>query len=72
MLRTTECYHTCIMYRVWLQAECKAGALSMLSIHSPDYLLTVLVSIFISKTVIIFLRALVYIARVASLLMHMH
>jgi len=35
---------------VWLQAECSAGALSMLSVQSPDYVLTVLVSIFISKT----------------------
>jgi len=25
------------IYRVWLQAECTAGALSTLSIHSPDY-----------------------------------
>ena len=38
------------MYRVWLQAECGAGALSMRSIHSPDYVFTVLVSIFIIKT----------------------
>ena len=38
------------MYRVWLQAEHGAGALSMHSIHSPDYVFTVLVSIFISKT----------------------
>jgi len=38
------------MHKVWLQAEYIAGALSMLSIHSPDYLFTVLLSILISKT----------------------
>ena len=35
-----------IMYRVWLPAECIACALSVLSIHSPDYVVTVLVSTF--------------------------
>ena len=34
------------IYKVWLPAECIACALSMLSIHSPDYVFTVLVSIF--------------------------
>ena len=37
------------MYRLC----CIAGALSMLSIHSPDFVFTVLVSIFINKTIII-------------------
>jgi len=32
-------------------AEYIAGALSMLSIHSPDYVFKVLVSMFISKTI---------------------
>ena len=40
------------MYRVWLPAECIACALSMLSIHSPDYIFTVLLSIFM-KTIIV-------------------
>jgi len=35
-----------IIYRVWSQA---AGALSMLSSHSPDYVFTVRVSIFINE-----------------------
>jgi len=47
------------MYRVWLQAECIAGALSMLSMHSPDHeysdhVFMVLVSIFIRKPIITF------------------
>ena len=56
----TECSRTCSLeqvnhvYRVWLQAEHIAGALCMYSIHSSDYVFTVLVSIFISKTMIIF------------------
>ena len=54
-----------MMYRVWLQAECIAGALSMLSIHSPDYVFTVLVSIFIGRTHNHFLSTLVYIVGVA-------
>ena len=37
-------------YRVWLPAECIAGALSLLSIHSSDYVFIVLVSIFM-KTI---------------------
>jgi len=62
VLRTTECNRTYSLeqethrYRVWLPAECVACALSMLSIHSPDYVFTVLVSIFI-KTHNHFLRA---------------
>jgi len=40
------------MCRVWLQTELIAGALSMLSIYSPDNVFTV--SIFISETIIIF------------------
>ena len=56
----TECSCTCSLeqvkhvYRVWLQAERIAGALCMYSIHSSDYVFTVLVSIFISKTMIFF------------------
>ena len=38
------------MLRGLLQAECRAGALSMLSTPSPDYVFIVLVSICISKT----------------------
>ena len=43
VLRTTECNLTCSLEQenhissVWLQAERIAGALSMRSIHSPDY-----------------------------------
>jgi len=37
-------------HKQWLQAECIAGALSMLSIHNPDYVFMALVSIFTSKT----------------------
>ena len=36
------------VYRVWLQAECIAGVLSMFSIRSPDYVFTVLVSAFVN------------------------
>jgi len=54
------------MYRVWLQAECIAGAMSVLSIHSPDYVFTVLVSIFIGRTHNHFLSTLVYIVGVAA------
>jgi len=37
------------MYGVLLQAECTAGALSMLNFHSPDYVFMVVVGIFMSK-----------------------
>jgi len=37
------------MYSLWLQAECIAGTLSMHSIHSPDYVFMVLVSIVIHE-----------------------
>ena len=40
------------IYRVWLPAECIARALSMLSIHSPDYVFMVLVSIFMKAIII--------------------
>jgi len=42
--------HTCMYRGDMLQAECIAGALSMHSLYSPDYVFTVLVNIFISKT----------------------
>jgi len=38
------------MYIIWLLAECIAGALSVVFVHSPDYVFTLLVSIFIRKT----------------------
>ena len=54
VLRTTELYvqpgvgkPICIGFDYKLNI---AGALSMLSIHNPDYVFMVLVSIFISKT----------------------
>ena len=54
--RMIECNCTCSleqenhMYRVWLQAECRAGLRSMHSIQRLYYVFTVLVSIFIGKT----------------------
>ena len=32
------------VYKIWFQAECIAGALSMLTICSPDYVFMVLMS----------------------------